>query len=64
MKDYKELLVWQKAVSLTTQIYTMTRGFPSGQALTGLAGYGIMQKQAGAGERIVWSESDEKYGWA
>lgn len=29
MKDYKGLLVWQRAVSLATQIYTMTRELPT-----------------------------------
>jgi four helix bundle protein len=29
MKDYKELQVWQKAVSLVTETYKRTRGFPS-----------------------------------
>ncbi len=31
MKDYKELLVWQRAVSLATQIYRMTSAFPSAE---------------------------------
>ena len=29
MKDYKELQVWQKAVSLVTETYKTTRGFPA-----------------------------------
>ena len=28
MKSYKELDVWQKAVSLATETYRMTEGFP------------------------------------
>ena len=29
MKDYKELLVWQKAVAFVTETYKTTRGFPA-----------------------------------
>ena len=29
MKDYKELQVWQKAVSLVTEIYKTTHAFPA-----------------------------------
>jgi len=28
MKHYKDLLVWQKAISLVTQVYVVTRSFP------------------------------------
>ena len=28
MKHYKDLLVWQKAIALVTQIYVVTRSFP------------------------------------
>lgn len=28
MKNYKELEVWQKALDLTTEVYTLTRHFP------------------------------------
>ncbi len=28
MKHYKNLLVWQKAIALVTQIYVVTRSFP------------------------------------
>ena len=28
MKDYKELLVWQKAIDLVSQIYKETKSFP------------------------------------
>ncbi len=31
MKDYKELVVWQRAVELATQIYKMTSEFPSAE---------------------------------
>ncbi|SDA61441.1 four helix bundle protein [Dialister histaminiformans] len=28
MRDYKELIVWQKSMALASFIYTLTRGFP------------------------------------
>ena len=28
MKHYKDLLVWQKAIALVTQVYVLTRSFP------------------------------------
>src|SRR5476649_2593013 len=28
MKHYKDLLVWQKAIALVTQVYVVMRGFP------------------------------------
>jgi four helix bundle protein len=28
MKHYKDLLVWQKAIALVTQVYVVTRSFP------------------------------------
>ena len=28
MKHYKDLLVWQKAIALVTQVYVVTRTFP------------------------------------
>jgi four helix bundle protein len=28
MKHYKDLLVWQKAIALVTQVYIVTRSFP------------------------------------
>ena len=28
-QSYRELIVWQKAIELTSEVYSLTRGFPS-----------------------------------
>jgi four helix bundle protein len=28
VRDYRELIVWQKAMDLVTEVYRLTRGFP------------------------------------
>ena len=34
MKSYKELEVWQKSIGLTSEIYTITKSFPSEEKYT------------------------------
>jgi hypothetical protein len=37
MKTYRDLQVWQKAITLVTEIYKISKGFPIGKKLCAFA---------------------------